>query len=99
MNGWRAVGERDSHHKPTCAIRASQRRGSMNTQANQIPIKPRSLQIEATGDFWRGNVKPRIRLCGQWLKRAGFDAGCRVEIQLDEPGKLTLQLVRTESEN
>ena len=51
----------------------------------------RNLKIEATGDFWRGKVTPKIRLTGQWLEQAGFKPGHRVEVRLDEPGKLTLR--------
>ena len=53
-------------------------------------MNTRTLKIEATGDFWRGKVTPKIRLTGQWLERAGFKPGHRVEVRLDEPGKLTL---------
>ncbi|PYJ95711.1 MAG: hypothetical protein DME23_23130 [Verrucomicrobia bacterium] len=53
-------------------------------------MNARNLKIEATGDFAAGKVKPRIRLVGQWLERAGFKPGHRVEVRLDEPGKLTL---------
>jgi len=35
----------------------------------------RNLKIEATGDFWRGKVTPKIRLTGQWLEQAGFKPG------------------------
>ncbi len=51
----------------------------------------RTLKIEATGDFWNRRVKPRIRLCGQWLERAGFKPGQHVEVHLLKPGELTLQ--------
>jgi len=50
----------------------------------------RNLKIETTGDFWRGKVTPKIRLAGRWLEQAGFKPGHRVEVLLDEPGKLTL---------
>ena len=50
----------------------------------------RTLKIEATGDFAARKIVPKIRLTGQWLERAGFKPGHRVEIRLDEPGKLTL---------
>ena len=56
-------------------------------------MKPRNLKIEASGDFWRGKVTPKIRLTGQWLERAGFKHGNRVEVRLDKLGKLTLQIV------
>src|ERR1043166_661756 len=32
----------------------------------------RTLQIEADGDLWKGGMKPKIRLIGRWLERAGF---------------------------
>ena len=38
----------------------------------------RTLKIEAEGDFWRGLTKPKIRLMGRWLERAGFNPGQRV---------------------
>jgi len=53
-------------------------------------VNRRTLKIEATGDFFRRKVKPQIRLVGNWLERAGFKPGHRVEVRLDEPGKLTL---------
>jgi len=56
-------------------------------------MKTRNLKIEASGDYWRGTVTPKIRLSGQWLERAGFKPGSRVEIQISQPGTLTLQFV------
>ncbi len=56
-------------------------------------MKPRNLKIEASGDYWRGKVTPKIRLAGQWLERAGFKSGNRVEVRLTELGKITLQIV------
>ncbi|HXT10545.1 MAG TPA: SymE family type I addiction module toxin [Candidatus Angelobacter sp.] len=40
----------------------------------------RSLKIEADGDGWAGKIKPKIRLKGNWLERAGFKAGGRVKV-------------------
>jgi hypothetical protein len=56
-------------------------------------MNTRTLKIEATGDFWRGKVVPKVRLTGQWLERAGFKPGQRVEVVLAQPGVLTLRLV------
>jgi hypothetical protein len=53
--------------------------------------KTRSLKIEAIGDFVYRRIKPRIRLSGQWLERAGFKPGHRVEISSLKPGELSLQ--------
>ena len=50
-------------------------------------MNTRILKIEAEGDFFRRKVRPKIRLTGQWLERAGFKPGHRVEVRLDEhPG-------------
>ena len=51
----------------------------------------RRLRIEAVGDFWKGLTKPRIRLMGRWLERAGFAAGQRVQVTCVAPGVLELR--------
>ena len=51
----------------------------------------RSLAVEAIGDPWRGQIKPRIRIAGQWLERAGFTPGHRVEVRVVEPGTMILR--------
>ena len=56
-------------------------------------MKTRNLKIESTGDFFKGKVTPKIRLVGQWLERAGFKPGCRVEVQIGQPGILTLRFL------
>ena len=53
----------------------------------------RTLKIETAGDYWRGQVSPKIRLAGQWLERAGFKPGNRVEIVVREAGTLTLRFL------
>jgi hypothetical protein len=58
-------------------------------------VKPRQLQIEITGDNWRGRIKPRIRISGRWLERAGFPPGQRVEVIESAPGVLTLRRLFT----
>lgn len=58
-------------------------------------MKTRSLKIEATGDFWRGRIKPRIRIAGQWLERAGFKPGHRVEVRYAAPGTLSLHFIES----
>src|ERR1041385_6319755 len=58
-------------------------------------MSARTLAIERTGDFFRdnqrGRVTARIRLVGQWLERAGFKPGHRVEVIVEQPGTLTLR--------
>jgi hypothetical protein len=58
--------------------------GAMNT---------RTLTIESSGDFWRGNIKPKIRLTGRWLEIAGFKPGHRVVVEIGEPRTLTLRFL------
>ena len=53
--------------------------------------KTRTLKIEPVGDFAYHRIKPRIRLSGQWLERAGFKPGHWVEISSLKPGELSLQ--------
>ena len=56
------------------------------------PCKPvRTLKIETTGDFWRGLIKPRIRLTGHWLDQAGFKPGSRVQVTCVGPGVIELR--------
>ncbi len=40
----------------------------------------RKLKIEADGDGWKGAIKPKIRLMGRWLERAGFKPGKHVHV-------------------
>jgi len=53
----------------------------------------RSLKIEATGDFFKGHVKPKIRLTGNWLERAGFAPGHRVQVNCVAPGIMELRTI------
>jgi len=51
----------------------------------------RTLKIEEDGDYWKGGVKPKIRLRGNWLERAGFRPGHRVCVKCVAPGILELR--------
>ena len=53
-------------------------------------MSTRNLRIERTGDSYHGKITPKIRLTGQWLDRAGFKPGHRVEVRLEQPGRMTL---------
>jgi len=55
------------------------------------PVSRRTLKIEAIGDFAYNKIKPRIRLSGHWLERAGFKPGHRAVIHMPRPGELMLQ--------
>ncbi len=52
--------------------------------------KPRSLKIEEDGDFARGKIKPKIRLTGLWLERAGFKPGNHVSVRCMALGVIVL---------
>jgi len=59
------------------------------------PIEPRlrarMLKIEGDGDPWKGLIKPKIRLTGRWLERAGFKPGHRVYVTCVAPGVIELR--------
>jgi cell division inhibitor SulA len=65
---------------------------------NQIGTLVRRLKIEAVGDFWKGLVKPKIRLTGNWLARAGFPSGQTVQVICISPGVLELRSCATTPE-
>jgi hypothetical protein len=54
----------------------------------------RTLKIEEEGDFWKRASKPKIRLMGRWLERAGFRPGSRVLVTCVAPGILELRCPR-----
>ena len=51
----------------------------------------RMLKIEPDGDPWKGRIKPKIRLIGRWLERAGFRPGHRVHVTCMAPGVIELR--------
>ena len=51
----------------------------------------RTLKIEEDGDPWKGRIKPKIRLCGNWLDQAGFKPGNRVNVTCIAPGIMELR--------
>src|SRR5271165_93830 len=51
----------------------------------------RKLKIEADGDPWKGLIKPKIRLTGRWLERAGFISGSHVHVTCVAPGVIELR--------
>jgi hypothetical protein len=59
----------------------------MPTKENAI----RRLKIEESGDGWAGLLRPKIRLMGRWLERAGFKPGGHVHIVSIAPGVLELR--------
>ena len=51
----------------------------------------RTLKIEAEGDYFRGRIKPKLRLMGHWLERAGFKPGTRVSVRCLGSGVIELR--------
>jgi hypothetical protein len=58
-------------------------------------MKSRKLKIEMDGDFWKGKIKPKIRLKGSWLEQAGFKAGSHVSVKSIAPGVIELRANNT----
>jgi type I toxin-antitoxin system toxin SymE len=56
--------------------------------------KVRILKIEAIGDFFRHDIRPRIRLQGHWLAQSGFQPEDHVIIEVMAPGELRLRSCR-----
>lgn len=51
----------------------------------------RILKIEEDGDFSKRTIKPKIRITGYWLQRAGFPPGGRVHVICTAPGVIELR--------
>ena len=64
-----------------------------NKSSEPIEAHPpaRTLKIEEDGDYWKGLTKPKIRLMGRWLERAGFKPGNRVRVTHVAPGVIELR--------
>ena len=54
-------------------------------------MNSRTLKIEAEGDYHYGKVKPKIRLSGKWLEKAGFKPGRRISVQCVADGVMELR--------
>ena len=54
------------------------------------------LKVQDSGDHYRKEVKPQIRLEGKWLLKAGLVPEDRVEVLNPQPGTLILRIVRTQ---
>jgi hypothetical protein len=57
----------------------------------ETPQTSRLLKIEADGDAWKGLIKPKIRLMGRWLERAGFKPHHHVSVTCVSPGVIELR--------
>jgi hypothetical protein len=67
---------------------------SLLIQGRNDPHNPRIIKVEESGDLFYSGIKPKIRLCGLWLQRAGFVPGNFVSITNPLPGILTLQALK-----
>lgn len=65
------------------------------TNSSEHKKTVRTLKIEAVGEFWLGLIKPKIRLTGYWLERAGFEPGTHVQVTCIAPGIIELRSPRT----
>ena len=67
----------------------------MDANQSPKPIEPlppiRTLKIEPDGDPYKGAIKPKIRIMGRWLERAGFKPGNRVCVTCIAPGVIELR--------
>lgn len=50
-------------------------------KSSRIERGVRTLKIEEDGDYFAGRIKPKLRLSGRWLERAGFKLGTRVLVK------------------
>ena len=50
----------------------------------------RTIKVETTGDYFYSQVKPAIRLKGNWLERAGFPPNSRARIEILANGILQI---------
>jgi len=68
-------------------------------QLNESTTAIRRLKIEEHGDSGKGLLKPKIRLIGHWLEKAGFKPGNHVHVVCVSPGVLQLQSADTPTQS
>jgi len=62
------------------------------TEAQAPPVLPvRTLKVEQDGTRFSPPIKPKIRIMGKWLERAGFKPGSRVQITCLAPGLIEMR--------
>lgn len=54
------------------------------------------LKVNDSGDHYRKEVKPQIRLEGKWLLKAGLVPEDRVEVLNPQPGTLVLRTIKAQ---
>ena len=65
-----------------------QREEVMKKTSSQFP---RKLTVQDTGDYFRKEVKPQVKLQGKWLLNAGLKPGHQVHITNPQPGVLIVK--------
>lgn len=61
------------------------------SQESKADPPVRTFKIEEHGNHFRGRIKPKIRLMGHWLERAGFKPGTRVSVKCLGSGIIELR--------
>ena len=54
------------------------------------------LKVQDSGDHYRKQVRPQIRLEGAWLLKAGLVPEDRIEVTNPRPGMLVLRTMNTQ---
>ena len=54
------------------------------------------LKVQDSGDYYRKQVRPQIRLEGAWLLKAGLVPEGKVEVTNPHPGMLILRTMNTQ---
>lgn len=57
---------------------------------------PRVLKVQDSGDPYRKEIKPHIRLEGKWLLKAGVVPEDRIEVSNPQPGILVLRTIKAQ---
>ncbi len=81
----------DVQHSEEEGTPEPQARESEAMVLRESPMSVRSLKIEAEGDYHQRRIKPKIRLTGKWLERAGFTPGQRTRVVCVAPGVIELR--------
>jgi hypothetical protein len=61
----------------------------MNTRISEHAT--RYLRAYPTGDHWKGQTVPQIRLQGKWLEAAGISPGDRLAVEIQDEGQLLIR--------
>ena len=69
----------------------------MQREGREVVIpKPRVLKVQDSGDHYRKDIKPQIRIEGKWLLKAGLLPEDRIEVSNPQPGILVLRTLKAQ---